>query len=311
MNKTLLILLKIALGVVLLYVIYHTITSELGSIDLSEIKIVSLNSNVFLLLIVLLMMPVNLSLESFKWSYVLNRQGVSMPFLKSMYSTLLGLAMSLLTPFKVGDYIGRMLLIRSSEKKYSFYATLLSSLSQNLVNVVIGLFGVYFLLNHTHFIDKASFIIPLGIFSFCVAFIFITYIDQILEIFQNFKFIKSKFQKWSFKRTTTQNKGVIVFVSILRYMTYLLQYILILKFFDVDLSIIGFVSGVSTIFLIQSCLPLPPFLNFLARSEIAMLVWNLYSVDVVIALLASIVLWGINIAIPALIGMIIGVRFVN
>ena len=68
--------------------------------------------------------------------------------------------------------------------------------------------------------------------------------------------------------------------------------------------VIGFI-GIATIFLVQTSLPLPPIVGFLARGEIALLVWEGMEFNSLAILGGSYALWFINLIIPSLIGSII------
>jgi hypothetical protein len=68
------------------------------------------------------------------------------------------------------------------------------------------------------------------------------------------------------------------------------------------------ISGIFLVFLIQSGIPLPPFLSMLARVEIAVIIWSVFERDVMIILSATFSLWIINLLIPSLIGAIFLVK---
>jgi hypothetical protein len=63
-------------------------------------------------------------------------------------------------------------------------------------------------------------------------------------------------------------------------------------------------AGIATIFLVQASVPLPPAMGLLARSEIALFVWGFFTQDHVDILAATFSLFVINIAVPALLGLV-------
>ena len=104
---------------------------------------------------------------------------------------------------------------------------------------------------------------------------------------------------------STHSKLKVLSYSLLRYLTYLIQYVLIIYALDSSLSLELVIGGACFIFLIQSVVFLPPALNFLARGEISIIVWTTLGLSVYTALMATIILWVINLALPAFMGMIL------
>ena len=82
-----------------------------------------------------------------------------------------------------------------------------------------------------------------------------------------------------------------------------MQYIFILWFFGIDMSLFEGFSGVSSIYLIQSGIPLPPIVDVAARAELAYLIWGIYSENVLGILSATYGLWIINLILPSLLGL--------
>jgi len=64
-------------------------------------------------------------------------------------------------------------------------------------------------------------------------------------------------------------------------------------------------AGISTIFLIQSGIPIPPFLGVLARGEIGIVIWSLFEVNELSILTLTFLIWILNLVVPALLGLIV------
>jgi hypothetical protein len=60
---------------------------------------------------------------------------------------------------------------------------------------------------------------------------------------------------------------------------------------------------IATIFLFQTFIPLPPVIGFLARGEIALLVWSPFEIDPTLILASTYTLWLINIVLPSILGL--------
>jgi hypothetical protein len=92
--------------------------------------------------------------------------------------------------------------------------------------------------------------------------------------------------------------------AFLRYLIYTFQYLLLLYFFGINVTLIEGLSGIATIFILQTSIPLPPLLGLVVRSEIAILVWGIFSNNELSILAATFVLWVLNLIVPALLGAI-------
>jgi type III secretory pathway component EscU len=109
----------------------------------------------------------------------------------------------------------------------------------------------------------------------------------------------------TFNGVTSTTLFSLLGVSLIRYITYLSQYVLIIYFFGVTDNFFASVLGVITIFFLQSNLPLPPALSVLARGEMAIFLWSVFTTNVLGVLAASFTLWLINLVFPAILGTII------
>jgi len=94
-------------------------------------------------------------------------------------------------------------------------------------------------------------------------------------------------------------------LSHLRYLIYCTQYVLILDFLGLELSLLAAFSGVAVIYLLQSGIPLPAMLSVVARGELAIVIWSLFTANVGGILVATFGLWVINLVFPALLGLLI------
>lgn len=97
----------------------------------------------------------------------------------------------------------------------------------------------------------------------------------------------------------------VLHLSIGRYLIYSTQYVLILYYVGVDIPLLAAVTGVAVIYLLQSGIPLPPMLSVIARGELAIIIWSLFSDNIGGILAATFGLWVLNLLLPALLGLLI------
>ena len=242
--------------------------------------------------------------------YYLLLGGSNISFKKSLKSILSGVFVGMFTPARVGEYGGRMIPIDETLRLPSMAATFYGSLAQNSVHVLggIGLGGLFITGLLPDFTPEIK-VLPVLSLMFLV----------ILVLYYIFPFAWVKFlpliQKYTrfswlknflfLQHVTIPLASLILILSALRYGIYFMQYFFILKSFTIPLTLGGLSPGIASIFLLQSWIPLPPVLNFLGRGEISILVWEQLGIAAPIALAAAILLWFINLVIPAIAGYIL------
>lgn len=256
------------------------------------------------------LMPINWWLESKKWQILMSPYVIITRW-QSFKSVLAGVAAGIVTPARLGEYAGRLVLNDPDLKSQVISATLLGSLAQNLCNIIVGAgFSYYFLksLIGVTYLNGLTFLI---IVSFqVILMIYIYYnLPKVASILKKF-FKLSYIDKWQSQIQSLDQYSIrllhkVLAISAIRYLVYFMQYILILKFLGVELETKIYFQNIGSIYLIQTLIPLPAFVSVLARGELAILVWTSAGVDKVTALTATFGLWMINLIVPAILGLII------
>lgn len=268
---------------------------------------------VWFLVLALIMMPINWSLEAVKWGGLVNKfEKIS--FKDSYFAIMSGLTLGILTPGRIGEYGGRVLYVQAENNWKAVITTFVTSISQNLVNLTFGscctiAFVYYnFGLDQMLLIASLLFVFTLTLVTYTLYF----HIDTLKKFLKKISipFISKAISKHLkvLKLFSKQDLLKVSIWSLVRYTVYSTQYVLLLYFFGIEGSFIMLFLGVSTIFLIQSALPLPPMFSVFARSEIALIVWGIFSVNEIAILSSSFGLWIINLLIPAFIGLLLSMN---
>jgi MFS family permease len=226
--------------------------------------------------------------------------------MKAIYA---GISVGLVTPARIGEYGGRLLLIDGEDRIKSIPATLISSIAQNISNIIGGYIGAlifcycYFSFNRFVYI-AGSILGLLVIIMLCALFFNISKLKLdglnrwwLGKLLNKQAHVISQYDRPILKRVLT--------LSYLRYLIYCTQYVLILDFLGLELSLLAAFSGVAVIYLFQSGIPLPPILSVIARGELAIVIWSLFTANVGGILVATFGLWVINLVFPALLGLLI------
>ena len=276
--------------------------------------------DVRLLLTAIALVPVNWSLETLKW-WLLVLEFEKIGFFKALKSVLIGVAIGVFTPGRIGEYGGRSVAVSGENVVESIAATFLGSISQLIATIFFGLIGVAIFLHH-HSMASGLLLWSLSVFGtgFFLLLLFLFYNASIfadlaarfyrravshLSILKRFKKLLLYWlehvkilQKYSSRQFTNT-----LFTALIRYAVYSLQYLLLLKFMGIEVEIVAGLSAIATVFLLQSSIPLPPVSGLVARGGTALYIWQFYSANQVAILATTFCLWILNVIFPAILGL--------
>ena len=264
--------------------------------------------NAWLIIIAIALMPVCWLLESAKWK-LLMRAVFKMNLQEALRAVLGGISISLFTPNRIGEYGGRILFVPSKFNWWAVVATLVGSFAQNLVNIAIGLMGVMaFLL----FMPEMPYAFRTGlgvlvVISLCIAIAVYFHMPSIGGFVERLNFPGWLRKPWKalvmLKNVHAPDLSGALIYSLLKYVVFCSQFVLLLMYFGVELPFGWMVAGLAVMYLMQTSVPLPPFVDVMVRSEIVLLLWSSFAVNELSVFAASFCIWIINLLIPAFFGL--------
>jgi len=260
----------------------------------------------FSLLLVMGLMLVNWGIESVKWQRLMI-QLEQLHFITAFKAVLCGVTLSLFTPNRVGEYGGRVLILKKAKKLDAIAITLVSSLSQLIGNSLLGVLGFcFFCLQFTPF--SPSLVILVSVFSLLTILLLLLFYYRMKWLATMAKYIPY-FQKFVpyiqlISRYNSRELSQILGLSILRYLTFSLQYYFLLQLFDVQISIMDAMLFVNSIFLIQTIIPSIAIVELGIRGNVALFFAGYIAANPLGVTAATFSLWAINLVIPALIGLL-------
>jgi hypothetical protein len=257
---------------------------------------VSLSINYFFLFFAFLLSFLNWGLETYKWRFVvLKIQPLDfVPALKIVFT---GITLSLITPNRIGEIPARAYLLNSKEHvKSTMYATFISSSSQLLLTLLIGLFGVIFTLNLIDIHLSNTFIVILSI-SISLLFLMFIFSDKLKKLL--LKLIHRE-ETIAFNEIDTLK---FLGFSLLRYLVFCLQYLFILEAFGIHFTSFIQLWLIPVCFLLASSIPTFVLSEIGVRSSVAILVFGILTDNDLSIVLAASFLWIINIGLPATYGL--------
>lgn len=299
-------LIQVLLATALLWLLFYTLTNQ-PDLPASVARLAARIHHRDLWLLawpVALALP-NWMLEALKWQALLPGIG----FKTALRGVLVGASLSVVTPQRIGEYGGRLLALPKDRFWDGVNAKIAGNAAQILVLLGFGAPAAWILGARMLIIPKGAAYAGVGIHLLlfpAVIFLFLhpvkwknvfRYERWPTEWVQRLEPIKALF------RYPKRALLVVLGFALLRYFVYAGQYLLLLKILDVRPSITDALLGIAALFFWQTVLPLTPVAGLAVRANLAVWVWGYFGAPPVDALAASLLLWIINLFLPALTGV--------
>ena len=268
------------------------------------------------------LMILNWGLEAKKWQ-LLMRPIQTLTFRRALRAVFSGQALALGTPNRVGEYVGRVVYMKDGNRLRALSLSAVGSVAQLLVTFFLGflsLIYVYFLLDAnpslTHPLSmlwlKGYLVI---IFSATVVlFLFYYNLAWITSVLERIPFV-AKYSYFIQKLETLHNKELnrVIVLSLMRYMVYVLQYLLLYQFFGINIIWWQIICLTSVQLLIMTLVPSIALAELGIRGKVSITLFSLLTTNSLGVIATAGSIWLINLIIPALAGslMILGLRIVR
>jgi hypothetical protein len=279
----------------------------------------SLSSNkIYYIVIAVLLVFVNWGLEAFKWKLLVTPI-YPISFFKAYKATLSGVSFSVTMPNRVGEYLGRIMYMPDGSRLKTISATVVGSIAQLLMTILFGIIGlvilkVHLLKAYPQFIIWYQFTLYGLIFTLLLLFLFYF---KIHDLFYGLnRWVKSKKYLYLLEALKNFETGFLfklLVISFLRYIVFMIQYILVFHLFNVDISIGYMICTMSVIFLALAVIPTIALIEVGLRGEISLRIIGVFTANGLGIGLSSVTVWFINLIIPAMLGTIflLGVKLLN
>lgn len=271
-----------------------------------------------LLSLMLVLMLLNWSLEALKWRYVLRRIE-RIGFVTALKAVLAGVTVSSFTPNRTGEYFGRVFVLRNTNPWKAAFATVVSSMSQLAITLVVGgLALIVFLRGYIPYGDYVSAPVFYGVLASILLFV-----TLVLLLFYNIRLLDPLLRRFTRKRWTGIREQLTVFrmypaselsillgYSLLRYLVFCTQFWLLIRFFGLPLGYWEGLMVVAGIYFVMAAIPTIALSELGVRGFLAVFFLEWFYADQFIladqagfaAVSAASLIWVINLVIPALIG---------
>jgi hypothetical protein len=267
--------------------------------------------------LVMSLMLLNWGLEARKWQ-VLVHHLQQFTWWNAFKSVLSGCSITMLTPNRIGEYGGRILYLKEENRIKAISLTVVGSISQLLVTLVMGCGGLFYLRNISqgnsyqlqvlpHFWGDVLIYLSIGVTFLLLLFYWrLGWIVRLIEKIPSFaRFTRhinvlDELNNWRLLR--------IVSLSFVRYLVFLLQYILLFQVLKVDIPIMACFWLIAVFYLVMAIAPTIGFVELPVRVTALWTIVQMYSPNELGVGAAALGIWLINLVLPAIIGSILMLR---
>lgn len=292
----LLLILKVVVFSVMLYIIAERVFFDKNfHLQAAYFRYKLADANPVFLLLAMALMPLNWMLETVKWKQLLSAK---VSFTQLLKGVLAGITFGFITPGRAGEFIGRVFYLEGVRKTDAFYLSALGGISQTAVTVGFGavLIGLW---SGNPFMSGLS----TGISA---AFLFFYYrFDLISRWMQYIPFVsKNELSLDTQAMPSVSILSKVLFISLVRYLVYIFQYVLLALFFGVSTQVLELFVRSGVFMVIQTFTPLMPSVDITYRGGTALMVFSGISESDIAVLCVAAAGWLINLCLPAIAGYV-------
>lgn len=270
-------------------------------------------------IVVMLLMLFNWGIEALKWK-ILVKHIEQISFITAFKGILAGVSLAINTPNRVGEYFGRIIYLKEGNRLRAISLTIVGSISQLIITVVFGSLGLIFLRQYLAGTTNNSIglsllwinIIIYGSIGTSVLLVLIYFrLSFLIKVIEKIPFVTKyvyfiqKLEEFEWKELSH-----ILLLSLFRYSVFIIQYVLLLQVFDVNIGMLESCWLTFVMFLIMAVVPTIALAELGLRGQVSLLLFGMLSTNTIGIVLTASGIWLINLVVPALAGslFILGIK---
>ena len=269
---------------------------------------------------VVLLMFLNWGLETAKWKLLMGKIE-PIPFLRAFRAVMTGVSVSMFTPNRVGEYFGRVFILKKGSHIQGILITVIGSMSQLLITLAAGLASLFLFLIIQDFLDpyisgQLHLFLVFAVPPVLALLLFLYFRIPRLTPFlvRHWKAMAVRLRKYAevFSWYSRKELFSVLILSFLRYLVFTLQFYIILRLLGVPLPLPEGIMLISLIYLGLTLFPTVALAELGVRGSVSIFLINAWFIheramgaDIDASILAaSSLVWIINLVIPALMGTV-------
>ncbi len=241
-------------------------------------------------------------------------------FLRASQAIFAGQALAFNTVNRVGEFAGRAVFLEEGNRIRGIFLSFVGSMSQIIVTFLLGLLALLYMRLHildavhhieglsVFWLDALMYIIATGIALFIALYFRLSWLVQMLEkipFVAKYKFFIQKLEDFHPKELTR-----ILLLSASRYLVFVVQYVILLQVFDVQVFWVDAACMACVLFLVLAIVPTIALAELGLRGKLSIQLFGILSANTIGIVATAAGIWIINLIIPAIAGslFILGIR---
>ena len=300
-KQYLLVALKVLILVGTFYYIYYKL--NITAVPVRETVYnafnLSIGSLFYYAFFLLILVFANWLFEILKWKSLIS-SFKSISFKRAAKESLASLTVSLATPNRVGEYGAKALFYPSKNRKKILLLNFIGNGFQMLTTTVFGIVGLGYLV--------LFFDVDISINNTIILLLTTIFFGLLMYLFRKKDIIIKGFtiaNIYSFyKNISSTIKIKILLFSVIRYLVFSFMFFKLLRIFNVQIELIDGFAAIFSMYLISSFLPSIFILDVAVKGGVAVFLFSLIDVPEIPVLCTVLIMWLLNMALPALLGSV-------
>lgn len=293
--------LGILLAAALLWLIWWQARGKLAEIDLKQLW---REGQKPYLIMALLLMPLNVMLEGGKWK-MLAGSAQRLSYADAVKSVLGGIALSLITPNRIGEYPGRIVYLKRQNTVRLISVSFLGAFAQFITLFLAGLAGLIWY--NISYPGMWQAIILSGTLTATIIIIFLYLkFESWSPYIERLKWLK-RFGAYSqlLQRFTVTEELTVLLFSMCRFAVYTAQYLALMRWMNISLPWLDGAMLASLFFWAMAIIPSIALAELGVRGSVSLFLFGHVTSNSAGVLSATIMLWCINLIVPATLGCLL------
>ncbi len=250
------------------------------------------------------LLPLNVALETLKWQWLV-ASASPLKFMQALRSVLGGIAASLVTPNRIGEYPARIIQMKERHSARLVSVSVLGACAQLLALMLAGLVGLsYYCALHPQPLVLSALAVSV-LFTLTLSALYFSF-EKWAPYIERFRWLR-KLRLWGrlLYRFSLQEQLRILGISVLRFFVYSFQYWLLLRWQGIDLPPGEGMLLCALFFWAMAVIPSIALAELGIRGVVSLFVFSPYSPNAAGIAFATFVLWLLNLMLPALGGVVL------
>jgi uncharacterized protein (TIRG00374 family) len=271
-------------------------------------------SDMFIALAALILMPLNLGLESEKWRVMIRFFYPDLSRIRAFQAVLSGLATGVFTPNRIGEYAGRVLYLEAGKRIEAIALTFVDRICQMFITMTVGTFAFAFLISAYESTIAAltglpvlypRILVGMLLLANAIGFLVLMYAyplaKQVIPEGSRNKYLRKI--RLALRRLERAVVIRVVLLGLFRYCVFSIQYYLLMLAFGYSGNLMLGLVLIWSVFLVKSVIPYISLSELGVRESVAIAIMGAFGISAGIAFAATFVLYLFNIVLPSLGGL--------